>query len=552
MSGALDDDGLLPARMVNEAVYCRRLFWLEHVAREWRESHDTEDGTRVHRRVDRTLRRTRAVVADDDEPQIERSVTLSSPTLGAIAKIDLVEIEGEEAVPVDYKRGSVPAIPGGAYDPERVQLCLQGLLLREAGYRCAGGMLYFAESRRRVRVEFTDELVAMTQAALNDARALVRVATIPPPLVNSPKCGRCSLAPICMPDETNALGSGKTAVVRPLVPEADDALPVYVVEQGARLGLAGEVLEIRKGDEVLERARLIEISQVSLFGNVSVSAPLVRTLAERDIPILYFSYGGWLAAIAHAPAERNLDARIAQHRVAADAPASLSIARRIVEGKIRNQRTLLRRSLGDEARVALQELSWSIDRAQRAESSGVLLGHEGNAARVYFGEFARLLKPEGFRFDFTGRNRRPPRDRVNALLSFAYALLVKECVAALLGVGLDPGLGVYHRLRPGRPGLALDLAEEFRPLIADSVVVNAINVSEIEPKHFIALLDEVALNALGRRAFIAAFERRMNTEITHPTFGYRITYRRVLHVQARLLSRCLEGELEAYPAFTTR
>jgi len=547
-----DDNSLLPARMINEAVYCARLFWLEHVAGEWRESHDTLDGTRIHRRVDRPTRRDRAALEGDEEPTVARSVTLSSSTLGVIAKIDVLELAGEEATPVDYKRGSAPNVTGGAYDPERVQLCLQGLLLREAGFLCDSGVLYFAETRRRVRIEFTDDLVALTRAAVADGQRLARLTTIPPPLVNSPKCGRCSLAPICMPDETNALSSVIGAPVRTLVPVADDALPVYVIEQGARLGLAGEVLEVRKHDQVLERVRLLEVSQVSLFGNVSASAPLTRALAEREIPILYFSYGGWLSAIAHAPISRSLDARIAQHRVAGDVEAALPIARQIVEGKIRNQRTLLRRSLGDELRSQLQELSWCIDRATRAPSREVLLGHEGSAARVYFGQFAGLLKVDEFRFDFNGRNRRPPRDRVNALLSFAYALLVKECVAALLGVGLDPGLGIYHQFRPGRPGLALDLAEEFRPLIADSVVVNSINVREIEPKHFLTLFEEVALTPSGRRAFVSAFERRMNTEVVHPIFGYRLTYRRVLHVQARLLARCFEGDVKTYPAFTTR
>jgi len=144
--------------------------------------------------------------------------------------------------------------------------------------------------------------------------------------------------------------------MRTLVPESDDALPLYVVEQGARLGLSGEVIEVRKNDEVLERVRLLEVSHVSVFGNVSASAPLLRALAERDIPLLNFSYGGWLAAITHAPVTKNLDARIAQFKVAANPEASMSITRRIVEGKIRNQRTQLRRSLGESARSSLQDV----------------------------------------------------------------------------------------------------------------------------------------------------------------------------------------------------
>jgi CRISP-associated protein Cas1 len=155
-------------------------------------------------------------------------------------------------------------------------------------------------------------------------------------------------------------------------------------------------------------------------------------------------------------------------------------------------------------------------------------------------------------FDFSGRNRRPPRDPVNATLSFLYALLVRDCVAALLSVGLEPGLGIFHRVRLGRPSLALDLAEEFRPLVADSVALTTLNTGELEPTHFIQRGLGVALTDQGRRAIIGAYERRMNQEVVHETFGYALTYRRVLAVQARLLARCLEGDIPAYPAFTTR
>lgn len=181
----------------------------------------------------------------------------------------------------------------------------------------------------------------------------------------------------------------------------------------------------------------------------------------------------------------------------------------------------------------------------------MLLGYEGQAARVYFSRFGEMLKT-GTPFDFEHRNRRPPHDPVNALLSFLYAMLVKECVAGLLAVGLDPGLGFLHRLRAGRPGLALDLAEEFRPIIADSIVLSLVNTSEITASHFVSLNGETALTTDGRRAVIAAFERRMNAEITHPVFGYAISYRRVIAVQARLLARTLEGDIPAYPAFVTR
>ncbi len=548
------ESALLPIRMVNEATYCRRLFWLEHVTKQFVESHDTRDGTRVHARVDKPGGRLakRDAEEGEDAPAVARSVTLSSESLGIVGKIDLVESVGDMAIPVDYKRGSVPRIAQGAYDPERVQLCLQGLLLREAGYACDEGVLYYAESRRRVVIAFDDELIDLALRAIADARAITETTAIPAPLVDSPKCPRCSLVSICLTDETNLLRAERAGTVhRNLTPPADDALPLYVVAAGASVGKAGETLEVRKDGVVVERARLLEVSHVSLFGNVQISTQALHGLAERGIPVFYLSFGGWLSAICHAPVSHSLDVRIAQHTAFGQFERVLSFARAFVEGKIRNQRTLLRRQLGEGAADDLRQLSWLIDRAPKAPDLDVLLGYEGQAARVYFSRFPDMLKA-GMGFDFEHRNRRPPRDPVNALLSFLYAMLVKECVAGLLSVGLEPGLGFLHRLRAGRPGLALDLAEEFRPLVADSVVLSMVNTGEIELSHFVSLPGEVALTPDGRRAVIGAFERRMNAEVTHPVFGYALSYRRVIAVQARLLARTLEGDIPRYPSFVTR
>lgn len=185
---------------------------------------------------------------------------------------------------------------------------------------------------------------------------------------------------------------------------------------------------------------------------------------------------------------------------------------------------------------------------------------EGSAAARYFGSFGRLLRPaakDGLPdappgFDFTTRNRRPPTDPVNALLSFAYSLLARAWTTTLSAVGFDPYRGFYHQPRYGRPALALDMMEPFRPLIADSCVIQAINNGEVKTTDFIRASGSVALTADGRKRFIATFDRRLSHEITHPLFGYRISYRRLLEVQARLLARFLLGEIPDYPNFTTR
>ncbi len=543
------DVALLPLRMINEFVYCPRLFWLEYVDREFEHSPETVDGLRVHRNVDRP---TSAALPDDDEAPFGavRSLSLSSERLGISGSLDIAEFEAGEACPVDYKRGRVPPVAQRAYEPERVQLCLQGLLLRDAGYRSDRGFLYFAGSHTRVEVVFDDALVAASLEAISAARAASESNVIPPPLEDSPKCPRCSLVGICLPDETNALRATEPRNIRPLVVPADVAGPLYVVKPGARIGKSEDVLQVYSDGAVVDEVRFIDLSHVCVFGNVQVSTQALRELLERNIPVFYFSYGAWLKGMTVPPFGHSIDARIAQFAAVNTMDTSLQIAQAIVEGKIRNQRTLVRRSLGSEAKHELGQMAFFVNQCRRARTAETLLGIEGTAARTYFACLARMFRDPAI--DFAGRNRRPPRDPVNATLSFLYALLVRDCVAALLSVGLEPGLGIYHRVRLGRPSLALDLAEEFRPLVADSVALSMFNTLELDRKHFVRRGVGVALNDEGRRAAIGAYERRLATTVVHDAFGYSVSYRRVIAIQARLLARRLQGDIPAYVAFTTR
>ncbi len=201
---------LLPARMLNEFVYCPRLGFLEWVEGEFADNHFTEDGRYQHRRVDRKAGYLAAPAGaedaeDPERPRAARSVTMSAPLEGLIARMDVVEASGAEATPIDYKRGKVPDVPGGAYDPERVQLCAQGLILRENGFTTSGGWLYFVASRRRVWVSFDAGLVELTREAARSFRRMADEGVRPPPLHHSPKCGGCSLSGICLPDEVDFL-----------------------------------------------------------------------------------------------------------------------------------------------------------------------------------------------------------------------------------------------------------------------------------------------------------------------------------------------------------
>jgi CRISPR-associated protein Cas1 len=548
----------LPVRMLNEFTYCPRLGYLEWVQGEFTDSADTVEGRYRHRTVDRNRERRRARDGHDGTAWStihERSVLLGSEQLGLSAKIDLVQGEGSRVCPVDYKRGGRPHVPRGAYEPELVQLCAQGLLLREHGYECTEGILYFAGSRERVRVALDEALVSRTLELARQMREMASQDQTPPPLEDSPKCPRCSLVGICLPDEVRFLSEAtQTGSVRPLAPARDDALPLHVQHQGARIQKDGGVLRVVESDSVIAEARLGEISQVVLFGGVHITTPVVHELCRRDIPISWLSHGGWFYGITHGMSHKNVDLRRRQYAAAADPERSLMLARRFVQAKIANCRTLLRRNHPDPPAETLGDLKDDVRRAGAAPRMDTLLGIEGTAAHRYFSVFGQMLQAgQGAeRFDLVHRNRRPPRDPVNALLSLAYSMLAREWTVVIQSVGLDPYLGFYHQPKYGRPALALDLMEEFRPLVGDSLVLTVVNNGEITAEHFVEALGAVSLTAAGRVRFIEAYERRLGQEITHPVFGYRISYRRVFEVQARLLARHLTGEILDYPSFTTR
>lgn len=608
---APDPPDLLPVRMLNEFAFCTRLFHLMHVEGRWADNAYTVEGRNVHRRVDQldhllpeagntasaepppaaarlsqdaadappalapgaesaqpagalSVRRRKSAPEStgDEPPLITRSVPLDSVRLGLTATLDLVSTAANDdgtcdAVPVETKRGRVPDTPERCYEPERVQLMAQGLLLREHGFQSDHGVLYFAGSRTRVDVPFTPELEARTLALIEQAHRATARRDLPAPLEDSPKCGGCSLNGICLPDETRLLHEGAAddprLNVRRLYPAHDEALPLYVQEPGAVVGKRGDVLIIRKAGEELGQARLKDVSQLVLCGNVTTTAQTLHLLCENAVPIAHFSMGNWFYGVTHGINLRNAYDRAAQFDAAARPDRCLTLARDLVAAKGLNQRTMLRRNAAPPA-AALDDMSDLIQRAGSAARLDELLGLEGGLAAHYFRHFSGMLKPRDFdaQWDFNSRNRRPPRDPVNALLSFGYALLTREFTVALLTDGLDPWWGLYHRPRHGRPALALDLMEPFRPLIVDSAVVSAVNTGMVRRTDFTVAGAACMLNPPGRKAFIRAYEARLDQLVTHPVFDYQCARRAMIRLHTRLFSRWLRGDVPVYSSITTR
>jgi CRISPR-associated protein Cas1 len=674
----------LQARMLNEFVYCPRLFYYEHVEGVFLESADTERGSAIHKKVDKgrgdlpsAKKKAAEVVEQADESgggltevaqtaetdvaahEVDtihsRSATLGSERLGVLAKMDLIEVQmvtlpqnqslwqapeerGESSnpisgdacdgltkkiakkkravdagpdlfavsaqspnpepqlqyveikqrvvqkvTPVDYKIGSPRRREDGneIWDADKMQLGLQILILRDNGYTCDEGVIYYRGTKQRVLLPMTAELEVWIMDNISAARLAAASPTIPPPLESSPKCVRCSLAPVCLPDETRLLKRNPEPASlsrtlpnltspRRLIAARDDERALYLNTQGARATLRGEVLVVKEQDQTLGEFRLKDISHVSLFGNIQITTQSIQTLCEAEIPIAYFSMGGWFYGLTRGHGLKNVFTRIQQFQTADDPKRCLALAQRFVNGKIRNHRTqLMRNHINLPENVSLK-LKRAAGDVLEARSLNELLGMEGAAAAMYFQNFAGMIKVNAdddelpglesakkadrpdFTFDFTTRKRRPPTDAVNALLSLAYSLLAKDCMLAAYAVGFDPYIGFFHQPRHGRPALALDLMEEFRPLIAESAVLTALNNRMVNPGHFVRAGDAVNLTTHGRKAFFQAYEQRMSSLVTHPIFDYKASYRRVLELQARMLARYLTGEIREYVPMMTR
>ncbi|MGQ9652113.1 MAG: CRISPR-associated endonuclease Cas4g/Cas1g [Phycisphaerae bacterium] len=521
---------------------------------------------------------------DPDRPRSVRSLALTSERFGLTATLDLAEIEGTKAVPVEYRKGR-PKRPGQVVEPtdemmeqprlppapelwptDRVQVGLQVLLLEEAGYTVPEAYVYYAAERQRLRVAVDDTL---RRDALAELEAAKRTAEgqRPPPLVNDPRCPRCSLQPVCLPDEINhqrltaVTVEGQPAdeqlTPRKLWPPRDDGIHVVLQREGVRVGVRGQsVRVIDKEGETVREFPLANVESLAVLGGVQVSTQALAVFAEQEVPVAFLSAAGRLTAMMDPLGPTSAAVRAAQVRVLDHPEKALELARAVTVAKIANQRTLLMRNHADlPARVA-GDLAESVIAAERARTIDQLRGHEGNAAAIYFAHFVGMFK-EGVkeiaaRFDANGRQRRPPPDPINAVLSFGYSMLTNECTAACRLASLEPTLGALHATRPGRPALALDLVEPFRPIIADSVAISAFNRGELAEGHFLDTASGCALTDSGRKAFFSAYGRRMDTEVTHPVFEYRLTYRRMLMLHARLIAAWLLGEVPSLAFLTTR
>jgi CRISPR-associated protein Cas1 len=591
--GGLELQPPLPVRRLHNFIYCPRLFYFQWVENIFQENADTVAGSHVHRNVDAPSKLDDPKELGLPEGAKLRSLRLESESLGLIGVVDIVEGGPDGAEIIDYKRGSARRDAEGervAKEPDAMQVAAHALLLREHGMNAVRGAIYYAADKRRVPVDFSEELFDKVREAIGEARAVAASGHCPPPLKNDARCLYCSAYPICLPNEslwwskrrkaTEAEGqlqfgfagqspdavrdrilealdfaaesTDKEPTLQPPRPGGDDGEVLVVQTPGAQIGQRGDELIVSLKGEDARKIPGQQVRAIYCYGAIQMTAQAVSTCLELGIDVAYFSPAGrFLGMLGGLPAS-GVDARRGQYRLFELPGVRLQLAREVIRAKIHNQRVMLMRN-GDVPDRVTSLMANFRDSTESARDLTALLGIEGSAAALYFEQFESMLKQrDDWKFDWRGRNRRPPRDPVNALISLGYSMLAKELTGVCYSVGLDPFLGFMHQPRYGRPALALDLMEEFRPLIADSVAISLINRGELGPEDFIRSANGTFLNDKGRKPFWEAWFRRLDAEVSHPEFSYRMAYRRMLEVQARQLWRFVRGEALTYHGFVTR
>lgn len=533
------DDPLISVAALHALAYCERLFYLEEVERIRLADASVYAGRELHQGL-----------TFDEEGALER-LFYESEALGVRGALDVLRRRDGTLIPYEHKRGRSAGDKGNrtAWDTDRVQIGAYTMLVEEArGVAIAEARIRYHADGITVKVLIDDELRAMVKRSIARAQELRTSIQRPPITTNERLCVRCSLAPVCLPEETRLAGDPALTPLR-LLPPHPAGQTVHVTEQGASVGRSGNELRVRSKDGTETRIPVAEVGQLVLHGFAQLSTQALRLCVERDIGVHWMTLsGGLIGSLAPSavPAQRHLR----QFAALGDETKALELARRLVVAKLEAQlKYLLRatRAAGERsqrANDAVAQLRMSLRGASRAERRESLLGHEGQGAAAYFDAFPELVDEclrESFAMD--GRSRRPPRDRVNALLSFGYGSLYREILGAIVAVGLHPGVGFYHQPRSAAHTLALDLMELFRVPVVDMAVVAAVNRRTFDPgEDFRSTPGQVLLSDVGRDKLIEVLERRKTDEWRHPVTGYSLSYARMFELEVRLLEKEWMGE----------
>ncbi|WP_415102300.1 CRISPR-associated endonuclease Cas1 [Micropruina sp.] len=461
--------------------------------------------------------------------------------LGIIGKCDTVKVDGDTVDLIEFKSSPLRRL-AEVTDAQRVQLALQRLCLERTGLAVRSQAVYFTTQRRTVPVDLAEADFTEAIDFVRRTRALVELRTPPASLVDDRRCGSCSHVSVCLPDESREKHTARRIGVRDPNGEV-----LHVTHPGARVALRGGRAVVTALGEEIGSVPIERVDALVLYGNVDVSSALIRELMFHRKQVLWTSWTGRLIGYARSAWSPNGQARVEQHTASRE--GRLDLARELIASKIANQATQLRRNARGDGAAAAGKIRALAGECRTARDVQQIFGLEGDAAALYFGRFDQLIaSPQGdwCRSTWPGRQGRGAGDPLNVALNYVYGVLLGEVIRGVVAAGLDPHAGFVHSSGRNKPALALDLMEQFRPVIADSVVISAVNNGEFAATMVTTVLGGTRLRDTGRRALLAAFERRIRTEFTHPTYGYKITWRRAVEVQARMILGVLDRSCDRY------
>ncbi|HEX8494406.1 MAG TPA: type I-MYXAN CRISPR-associated endonuclease Cas1 [Pyrinomonadaceae bacterium] len=539
----------LRVHSLHALAYCERLFYLEEV-----ENMRVADGA-VY-----AGRRLHVELAREEDEEEWLTLNLESERWGLTGKIDCVRRRDGMIVPYEHKRGRSARSRDGmaeTWPSDRLQVIAYAALVEEqTGREVTEGRVRYHADNVMVRVPIDEQARADLARAVARARELQSTVERPPITENERLCVRCSLAPVCLPEEARLAATiSETTPAQPvretirLFPADDDRRTLHVLTQGARVGRKGDRLEITARDEETQLHPVQEIGQVVLHGFSQITTQGLRLCAEQEIGVHWVTTGGRYMG-AWSTGMGSVQRRIRQYQALTDAELCLSLARRLAEARVRGQLSFLLRASREtgrdvkKVREAVSGMRKLLSPMSRATNIDSLRGYEGSAGAHYFSALPHLVVPEvSAAMRPEGRNRRPPRDRCNALLSFGYALLLKDVTNAIMTVGLDPCLGFYHQPRSQAHPLALDLMELFRVPLIDLPVIASINRRQWdEDEDFQIAGQQVWLSDTGRKKLIGIYERRKADKWKHPVIGHSLSYSRLMELEVRLLEKEWMGE----------
>lgn len=521
-------------------AYCPRLFYLEEIEELYTQDAAVFAGRRLH------------VELEKQEDEEWEELFLESKELGLRGRVDALRTRDRQTIPYEHKRGRSCRDANNqpqAWESDRIQILAYACLLESAlGIPIKEGRIRYHADNVLVHVPLDDEGRAAVRDAVQQARSLRESPHRPPVTDNERLCARCSLAPVCLPEEARLAHNREWQPIR-LFPEDDERQVIHVLEAGTAVGRTGEQLKITRRNQPVETVPARQVGQIVLHSFAQISTQALHFCADQEIGVHFISGGGRYVG-SFDTRRGSIQRRIRQYTALSNPETCLELARKLVTCRAQGQRKFLMRgqrgktAVPEELKGAIAQMQILLKQVPKAKSLESLLGLEGNLAALYFGALPFLISEEvASDLHFCGRNRRPPKDRFNALLSFGYALLLKDVMNAILTVGLEPALGFYHQPRSQASPLALDLLEVFRVPLVDLAVMASVNRGQWDVQaDFEVRGEQVWLSDAGRRKFVGLYERRKEESWKHPATGYSLTYRRLFELEVRLLEKEWTGE----------